>query len=158
MLKPTRERVDSKGLCGRWRLHLMGSWLKQKINCQRSGKVNSRSKEVCTIYLEDYTPGQERTLFSRPVYTNVVEVDFQKVRFNSWVHILNVLVPLRGDGQNTDPQSMNYPDRLPKWTTSTLSNLHCRPLYVPLIRLLGAILNNRPFSLVHFVFPIQIMW
>ena len=25
--KSTRERVDSKGLCGRWRLHLMGSWI-----------------------------------------------------------------------------------------------------------------------------------
>ena len=25
--KSTRERVDSKGLYGRWRLHLMGSWL-----------------------------------------------------------------------------------------------------------------------------------
>ena len=24
--KSTRERVGSKGLCGRWRLHLMGSW------------------------------------------------------------------------------------------------------------------------------------
>ena len=58
-----------------------------KINRQRSDKVNSRLKEVCTICLEDYTPGQERTLFSRAVYTNVVEVDFQKVRFNSWVYI-----------------------------------------------------------------------
>ena len=28
--KSTRERVDSKGLCGRWRLHLMGSWPYQK--------------------------------------------------------------------------------------------------------------------------------
>ena len=26
--KFTRERVDSKGLCGRWRIHLMGSWFK----------------------------------------------------------------------------------------------------------------------------------
>ena len=25
--KSTRERVDSKGLYGRWRLHLMGSWV-----------------------------------------------------------------------------------------------------------------------------------
>ena len=25
--KSTRERVDTKGLCERWRLHLMGSWL-----------------------------------------------------------------------------------------------------------------------------------
>ena len=27
--KSTRERVDSKGLYGRWRLHLMGSWRRQ---------------------------------------------------------------------------------------------------------------------------------
>ena len=26
--KSTRERVDYKGLCGRWRLHVMGSWLR----------------------------------------------------------------------------------------------------------------------------------
>ena len=35
--KSTRERVDSKGLYGRYRLHLMGSWL------------NSVVQEVCSI-------------------------------------------------------------------------------------------------------------
>ena len=39
----------------------------------------------------------------------------------------------KGDGQNTDPQSMDYPNGLPKWTTSkntiseyilTLHDLH----------------------------------
>ena len=32
--KSTRERVDSKGLYGRWRLHLMGSW-KIILHCRR---------------------------------------------------------------------------------------------------------------------------
>ena len=42
--KSTRERVDSKGLCGRWRLHLMGSW-----RCRKNENVYKMSKnEKCT--------------------------------------------------------------------------------------------------------------
>ena len=29
--KSTRERVDPKGLCGKWRLHLMGAWLQSFV-------------------------------------------------------------------------------------------------------------------------------
>ena len=34
--KSTRERVDSKGFSGRWRLHLMGSWLPEPTRKERT--------------------------------------------------------------------------------------------------------------------------
>ena len=40
--KSTRERVDSRGLCGRWRLHLMGSW--QRVKPLRRGQFRPFSK------------------------------------------------------------------------------------------------------------------
>ena len=40
--KSTRERVDSKGLCGRWRLHLMGSW--------KNLKYLSPQSLACEVY------------------------------------------------------------------------------------------------------------
>ena len=48
--KSTRERVDSKGLCGRWRLHLMGSWFEANLkHYQRA--VSLMTSLACSIWI-----------------------------------------------------------------------------------------------------------
>ena len=47
---------------------------------------------------------------------------FPRLRFlwvigNTLYQSMILMVSKNGDGQNTDPQSMDYPNGLPKWTT-----------------------------------------
>ena len=42
--KSTRERVDCKGLCGRWRLHLMGSLTEQLSLCLQRARSTKRKQ------------------------------------------------------------------------------------------------------------------
>ena len=70
--KSTRERVDSKGLYGRWRLHLMGSCCRTKFKSKKGetdkkgGEKNASFESLyillasndCTTWLSVWTNGE----------------------------------------------------------------------------------------------------
>ena len=63
--KSTRERVDSKGLYGRWRLHLMGSWLCSVCEKSFSRKDNMQRHVMSKHRNAGLTPFQTVPIFSR---------------------------------------------------------------------------------------------
>jgi len=76
--KSTRERVDSKGLYGRWRLHLMGSWLiivgfefrvKIYISCQKEWK--------CHLHMPPENTYFEILYFSVQLFLHIKTFSFQ---------------------------------------------------------------------------------
>ena len=78
--KSTRERVDSNGLYGRWRLHLMGSWK----NCITTREqllwlfhVFEIANQLLTCHLLYLTPWMNGNAFS---FWNVNQVGFFIVR------------------------------------------------------------------------------
>ena len=71
--KSTRERVDSKGLYGRWRLHLIGSWLASVFwDTSIQGTLNlvpeKSSHNLCICYLcwRDTSFRGKGTIFQGP--------------------------------------------------------------------------------------------
>ena len=62
--KSTRERVDSKGLYGRWRLHLMGSWRRRwwgttgktshRYDCEDKGNLDGMRHQKVRGREEDW--------------------------------------------------------------------------------------------------------
>ena len=83
--KSSREKVDSKGLCGRWRLHLMSSWVNQ-ISCLPacSGRVSAfalspawtanRKKNDCLLRQIRYWRGNSIEKYERFYYRSYLFV------------------------------------------------------------------------------------
>ena len=61
--KSTRERVDSKGLYGRWRLHLMGSCMGPITTCPNFPfEENKYGLHYVHVYLENFVDSAKRSI------------------------------------------------------------------------------------------------
>ena len=100
--------------------HVLFIWLKLAC-CLLSHLYHFKKTKTCTLFLSNFTINllafyhECGSLIGYATHYSVIDSEQQSCVRQRPLGVAEVSV--KGGGQNTDPQSMDYPNGLPKWTT-----------------------------------------